>query len=46
MVPDGVLAEPELMWLGLAQDKVAAFTAPWCVLCGAALETGPGDQAR
>lgn len=28
MLLDGVLAEPELTWLGLARNKVAAFTAP------------------
>jgi hypothetical protein len=32
MVLDGVLAEPEATWLGLALDKVATFTAwPSCV---------------
>jgi hypothetical protein len=30
MVLDGVLAEPEATWLGLARDKVAVLTnAPW-----------------
>jgi hypothetical protein len=28
MVLDGVLAEPEVTWLGLARDKVAALTNP------------------
>jgi hypothetical protein len=28
MVLDAVLAEPDVTWLGLARDKVAAFTAP------------------
>jgi hypothetical protein len=32
MLLDGVLAEPEVRWLGLARDKVATFTtAPFCV---------------
>lgn len=32
MVLDGVLAEPEVTWLGLARDKVATFTnPPFCV---------------
>lgn len=32
MVLDGVLAEPNIMWLGLSRDKIATFTnAPWCV---------------
>jgi hypothetical protein len=28
MVLDGVLAEPDVPWLGLARDKVSAFTNP------------------
>jgi hypothetical protein len=28
MVLDGVLAEPDVTWLGLVRDKVATFTAP------------------
>ena len=40
MVLDGVLAEPELTWLGLARDKVATFTnAPWCL-------PTPGETTR
>lgn len=32
MVLDGVLAEADVTWLGLARDKVATFTAPpFCV---------------
>jgi len=32
MVLDGVLAEPDVTWLGLVRDKVATFTnAPFCV---------------
>jgi hypothetical protein len=47
MVLDGVLAELELTWLGLARDKVAAFTsAPWCVPSDALPQTTVGGVVR
>jgi hypothetical protein len=47
MVLDGVLAEPELTWLGLARDKVAVFTtAPFCVPPDALPRTTVGGVVR
>jgi len=47
MVLDGVLAEPEITWLGLARDKVAVLTnAPWCVPPDALPQTTVGGVVR
>lgn len=47
MVLDAVLAEPDVTWLGLARDKVAAFTsAPWCVPPNAVPQTTVGGAIR
>jgi len=47
MVLDGVPAEPELAWLGLARDKVAAFTtAPFGVPPDALPQTTVGGVVR
>jgi hypothetical protein len=47
MVLDGVLAEPDVRWLGLVQDKVAAFTnAPFCVPPDALPRTTVGGVVR
>jgi hypothetical protein len=47
MVLDGVLAEPEVTWLGLARDKVATFmNAPWCVPPDALPRTTVGGVVR
>ena len=47
MVLDGVLAEPHVTWLGLARDKVAAFTtAPFCVPPDALPRTTVGGVVR
>jgi hypothetical protein len=47
MVLDGVLAEPDLTWLGLARDKVATFTnAPCCVPADALPQTTIGGVVR
>jgi hypothetical protein len=47
MVLDGVLAEPDVSWLGLARDKAAAFTKPpWCVPPDALPRTTVGGVVR
>jgi hypothetical protein len=47
MVLDGVLAEPERTWLGLARDKVATFTAPpFCMPPDALPQTTIGGVVR
>jgi hypothetical protein len=47
MVLDGVLAEPDMTWLGLSHDKVAAFTnAPFCVPPDALPHTTVGGAVR
>jgi len=47
MVLDAVLAEPDVTWLGLARDKVAAFTAPpFCVPPDALPGTTVGGVVR
>jgi hypothetical protein len=47
MVLDGVLAEPDVTWLGLARDKVAALTnAPFCVPPDALPHTTVGGAVR
>jgi hypothetical protein len=47
MLLDGVLAERELTWLGLARDKVATFTAPpFSVPSDALPHTTVGGVAR
>ena len=47
MVLDGVLAEPDVTWLGLARDKVAAFTNPaWCLAPDGLPRTTVGGVVR
>lgn len=47
MVLDGVLAESDVTWLGLARDKVASFTAPpFCVVPNAVPQTTVGGVVR
>jgi hypothetical protein len=47
MLLDGVLAAPELTWLGLARDKVATFPAPpFCVPPDALPQTTVGGVVR
>ena len=47
MVLDGVLAEPDVAWLGLARDKVATFTTPpFCVPAAALPRTTIGGVTR
>jgi hypothetical protein len=47
MMVDGVLAEPDVRWLGLVRDKVAAFTAlPFCVPPDALPRTTVGGVVR
>jgi hypothetical protein len=47
IVLDGVLADPEITWLGLARDKVATFTnAPFCMASDALPHTATGGVVR
>jgi hypothetical protein len=47
MVLDGVLAEPEVTWLGLVRDKVATLTnSPWSVAMDAVPQTTVGGAVR
>lgn len=47
MVLDGVLAEPDMTWLGLAREKVATFTAPpFCLASDALPHTTVGGVVR
>jgi hypothetical protein len=47
MLLDAVLAEPNVTWLGLARDKVAAFTAPpFCVVPEALPRMAVGGVVR
>ena len=47
VVLDGVLAEPDVTWLGLVRDKVATFTTPpFCVPADALPRTTVGGVVR